>query len=312
MGFLKKMSTSIKNPKKAASIVFNKVDEGAGKKIFGNTTGVVRSVSGRNKLDLSFDAELKKTNPELFHLKKHGFTRYDNSYEKSFIDKLSEKFDKLIENDKTSFPIGGHKGKIFARAIKEPEKNFPELEQLLSKDVIEFLSGYYKTNYKVQYIFCGRNYSVPEESKKEDMFSNVWHMDRNNSSELKYFIFLTDVTKKDGPFTVQSKVRTKELIKAGFGNRDHYDLPLNVLEDSEFVNEMTGPKGSTLFGNVTTCLHKAGTPDEGHYRDLVQIILIPSDKPLSENWISEVETQTDLKYYDTKTDTKRSITELNI
>ena len=37
---------------------------------------------------------------------------------------------------------------------------------------------------------------------------------------------------KDGPFTVQSKVRTKELIKAGFGNRDHYDLPLNVLEDS--------------------------------------------------------------------------------
>ena len=71
MGFLKKMSTSIKNPKKAASIVFNKVDEGAGKKIFGNTTGVVRSVSGRNKLDLSFDAELKKTNPELFHLKKH-------------------------------------------------------------------------------------------------------------------------------------------------------------------------------------------------------------------------------------------------
>ena len=105
MGFLKKMSTSIKNPKKAASIVFNKVDEGAGKKIFGNTTGVVRSVSGRNKLDLSFDAELKKTNPELFHLKKHGFTKYDNSYEKSFIDKLSEKFDKLIENDKTSFPI---------------------------------------------------------------------------------------------------------------------------------------------------------------------------------------------------------------
>ena len=73
---------------------------------------------------------------------------------------------------------------------------------------------------------------------------------------------------------------------------------------------MTGPKGSTLFGNVTTCLHKAGTPDEGHYRDLVQIILIPSDKPLSENWVNDVETQTDLKYYDTETDTKRFISEL--
>ena len=36
MGFLKKMGNSLKNPKKAASIVFNKIDEGAGKKIFKN------------------------------------------------------------------------------------------------------------------------------------------------------------------------------------------------------------------------------------------------------------------------------------
>lgn len=312
MGFLKKISNYIKNPKRTANIAFNKVDEGVGKRIFGNTTGVVRNVSGRNKLNLSLDPELQKDNPELYHLKKHGFTKYENSYEKSMIDELSKKFDKLVEDEKTSFPIGGYKGKIYSRAIKDPEKCFPELAKLITQDVRDFLSRYYKSDYKVTHIFCGRNYGVPNEIKnKIEMFSNFWHMDRDPSSQLKFFVYLTDVIEKDGPFTVQSKIRTKELIKAGFGNRDHYDLPLDVLENSKFVNKMTGPKGTTLFGNVTTCLHKAGTPDEGHFRDLVQIIIDPSDKSFSDDWINHVETFNDLKYYEPVSDTKRMITELN-
>ena len=43
---------------------------------------------------------------------------------KSMINELSEKFKKLIEDDETSFPIAGYKGKIYSRAIKEPGKNF--------------------------------------------------------------------------------------------------------------------------------------------------------------------------------------------
>jgi len=311
MGFLKKMTNSIKNPKKAASIVFNKVDEGAGKKIFKTTTGVVRSVSGRNKLNNSMDPELQKNNPQLFHLKKHGFTKYQNTYEKPMIDDLSKKYDKLIENDQTSFPIAGYKGKVYSRAIRNPEKCFPEITKLITKDIVDFVSDYYSTDYKIKYIYCGRNYSVPEEIKKEhEMFSNFWHMDRSNSSELKFFIYLSDVTDKDGPFRIQSKIQTKELVKSGYGNRDHYDLPLDVLENSEFVNKMTGPKGTTMFGNVTTCLHRAGIPDEGHYRDMVQIFMVPADKPFSENWLNDVEEQKYLKYYDVKTDKKYDITEI--
>lgn len=311
MGFLKKMSNSIKNPKKAASVVFNKVDEGVGKRIFGNTTGVVRSISGRSTLNTRMNLELKENNPELYHLKKHGFTKFKNSYEKSIINELSERFNKLIENDKTSIPIGGYKGKINSKAILEPEKCFPEIAKLITKEIKEIVSGYYNTNYKIKYIFCGRNYSVPVEIQKDkEMFSNFWHMDRNNSSELKFFVYLSDVTEKDGPFHIQSKIRTKELIKMGFGNRTHYELPLDILEDPLYVNKMTGPKGTTIFGNVTTCLHRAGIPEDGHYRDMVQIFFVPSDKPFSDDWITDVETQDGLKFYDPKTDTKHEISEL--
>lgn len=312
MGLIKKLCSSIKNPKKAVSIAFNKVDESAGKKFFGNTTGVVKSVSGLRKLDTYVDSKLEKNNPELFHLKKHGFTKYTNSYDKLLITELSEKFSQLVEDDKTSFPVGGYKGKIYSRAINKPEKCFPELTKLITKDIREFISKYYKTHYKIKYIYCGRNYSVPEDIQKEhEMFSNFWHMDRRNSSELKFFVYLSDVTEKDGPFQIQSKIHTKELIKMGYGNRDHYDIPLDVLENSSNVNKMTGPKGTTMFGNVTVCLHRAGEPKNGHIRDMIQIFLVPSDKPFSDDWINDVETHTDLQIYDPKTDTKHLISEMS-
>lgn len=311
MGFLKKISRSLKNPKHAASIVFNKVDESAGKKIFGSTTGIIRNVSGRNSLNTEIDLELKEKNPELYHLKKHGFTKYKNSYEKSMINEISKKFDKLIEDDKTSFPIAGFEGKIYSRAIKQPEKCFPEIAKLIPKDVTDFIKGYYNTNFKIKYIYCGRNYNVPEDIReKHEMFSNFWHMDREKSSELKFFVYLSDVTEKDGPFRLQSKIHSKELVKQGWGNRDHYDIPLEILEDPKHVHKMTGPKGTTIFGNVTTCIHRAGIPEEGHHRDMVQIFFVPSDKPFSNDWLNDVEIQTELKCYDPETDTSQTIAEL--
>jgi hypothetical protein len=312
MGFLKKMGNSIKNPKQAASVVFNKVDEGAGKKIFGNTSGVVKSMSGRSKLDNSINSELKENNPELFHLKKHGFTKYENSYDELMISEIGEKFNKLIEDKKTSFPTSGYEGKIYQRAIKDPEKCFPEITKLITQDVREFVAGYYKTSYKIKYILCVKNYSVPKEiQEKNEMFSNHWHMDKHNASWLKFFVYLSDVSEKDGPFHIQSKHRTKELVKMGYGNRDHYDLSLDILENPEFVNVMTGPNGTTMFGDVATCLHRAGIPEEGHYRNMVQIFFEPTDKPFTDDWINDVEEYTDLKYYDPETDSKHPITELN-
>lgn len=303
MGLFKKL-------KSKSVIAFNKVDEGAGKKFFGNTTGVVNNLTGRSKLNTSIDENLKNENPELYHLKKHGFTKYENNYKKELVERLSEKFDRLIEDEKTSFPSSGFKGHVYQRVMKNPEKIFPELAELITKDVREFNDGYYKTNYKIKYILCVRNYPVPKEIRKErEMFANFWHMDNRNSSELKFFVYLSDVTEKDGPFHVQSKERTKELIKLGFGNRDHYDLPLDVLEDPNHVKKMTGPKGTTLYGNVTVCLHRAGDPDEGHQRDMVQIFLVPSEKPFSDDWINDVEEYTDLNFYNSETDTKIPITE---
>ena len=303
MGLLKKL--------KAKSVVaFNKVDEGAGKRIFSNTTGVVNSLNGRHLIVNSINSKMERDEPELFHLVKHGYTKHENSYDKNMIEELSKKYDELVENEDTSFAVAGDKGRVFGKGILNPEKNFPEISKLITKDVIEFLSKYYKGGFKVKNIFCGRNYNVPEELSKTERFSNFWHNDNDEVSQLKFFVYMSDVTEEDGPFRVQSKIRTKELIKMGFGNRDHYDIPMEVLEDPKYVDMFTGPKGTTMFGNVTTCLHRAGIPEKGHYRDMIQFIIIPSKKPFSEDWFADVESFDELKFYDPKTDKKYLITEL--
>lgn len=277
-----------------AKVAFNRVDQNIGKKVFGNTTGLTRSVSGSDKLNKSMTEELKATNPELYSLKKNGFTRFKNSYDATLISTIREKYEKLMASDEYSFAISGYGNQIYSRAIRDPHKNFPEISKLITSDVISFLSGYYKSHFKIKHIYCGKNFHVPEDiKKKHEMFSNFWHCDRTLASEVKYFVYMSDVTEKDGPFHVQPINRTKELIKMGFGNRDHYDLPLDVLEDPSHMVKMTGQCGSSFFANATVCLHRAGDPEPNHTRNLIQFIIVPSDEPFSlDNWIGKVESQT--------------------
>lgn len=273
-----------------AKIGFNRVNVSLGKKIFGNSRGITYSISGLNNLDKSIDDDLEKNNPELFSLKKNGYTKFKNSYDKSLIFNLQKKFESLINDNAYSFPLSGYENTIYSRAILDPEKNFPELASLITNDVKSIAQGYFKSHFKIKHIQCSKNYHVPENITKEhEMFANFWHCDARRSDELKYFVYMSDVTEEDGPFHIQSIKRTKELIKLGFGNRDHYDLPLNTLEDPSHVIKITGHTGTSFFGNVTVCLHRAGDPAEGHTRNIVQFFFGPSDHQMTDNWLNEVE-----------------------
>lgn len=297
MGILGKLVRSVKNPKRATEITFARFDEAAGKKLFGNTAGLKRNLGRSSKLQKLIDPELRKTNPQLYHLIKDGNTPFQNSYNESMISNIKEKYNKLIENDEYSFPVSGYEDKIFHRALDDPAKNLPEIAQLITEDVKSLLYGYYNSHFTIQYIIITRNYYLPEDLRKEEMYSNVWHCDHSNTSGVKYFVYLSDVTEEDGPLHIQSISRTKQLIKMGFGNRDHYDLPLEVVEDPSHVVKMTGPAGTSFLGNVTRCLHRAGFPEKGHIRDMVQFYIESSDVPLPKDWIKNALPWPSIRHY---------------
>lgn len=289
MGILGKISRSIKDPKKAASRTFTRVDEAAGRKIYGNTVGFKNNLSGSMKIDTNVDPKLKTKNPNLYNLKTDHYALFNNTYDASVVDSLKKKYDSLIEDEQLSFPTAGFEGKIYCKHIRDPAKNFPELSQLLTDDVQDMVKGYFNSNFTVKHIVCWRNYHVPEDIRKDhEMFSNFWHFDRREISELKYFVYMSDVSESDGPFHVQSINRTKELMKKGFKNRADYGIPLEILEDPQYVQKVVGKIGTSYFGNANVCLHRAGDPFEGHLRDVIQFVFVPSKTPLETNWLENV------------------------
>ncbi|MEW6044622.1 MAG: hypothetical protein AB1608_10200 [Thermoproteota archaeon] len=279
------------------SILFNKIDVALGRKIYGNTTGLLNNIRNRSKYLTNIDESTKKTNPGLYSLVKYGFTKYPISYDDSLIKIIQKKIQSLIEDDKYSVPTSGYKGKIYGRAIVEPYKHIPELSKLITDDILTLLRKYYTSPYTIVHILIRRNYFVPLEIRtKHEMFSNFWHNDRDAPGQIKYFVYMTDVTEKDGPFHIQTKERTRELIKMGFGSRFDYKLSQDVLEDPKHVTKILGPAGTSFFGDANSCLHRAGDPEEGHIRDMITFVIEPSKEPIKEDWIEKIKFQREQVY----------------
>jgi hypothetical protein len=81
---------------------------------------------------------------------------------------------------------------------------------------------------------------------------------------------LNDIDKDCGPLHFLPKPATRAVLKKGFKDRDNYNLPIDVIEDPTYLRTFEGKAGSVLFLNVTQCLHRAGIPKKGRYRDLAE------------------------------------------
>ncbi|MAV82144.1 MAG: hypothetical protein CMI90_01605, partial [Pelagibacteraceae bacterium] len=87
--------------------------------------------------------------------------------------------------------------------------------------------------------------------------------------------YLNEVNKDSGPFTYLSKNDTKRFIKNyKFKNRFSNDVTKNDYKENE--NYFVGKAGSSLLVNTTQCLHRAGIPKQGKYRDVLVITYVAS------------------------------------
>ncbi len=289
MGFSSKLGRAIKDPRRVIRKTYEKVDESAGKKLFGNTVGLSRNVLGQFSQNLN-KKNIGKTSFLAEKLLDKQYLTVGKPFDALLMNKIKERYDKMIRDNNYSFVVSEYEGKEYQRFIKFAIKNIPELKKLLTDEIVDIIEGYYGSHFKVIRVSCWRNYHIPTEIEdKNELFSNKWHCDKRSTKLLKLFVNLSDITEKDGPFHVQSKQQTKELMQKGFNSRADYNIPTDVLEDPQHVVKAIGKSGSVFFSNTQFCLHKAGNPDEGKYRDMIQWIFEPSRKPLEENWEEDVE-----------------------
>jgi len=270
------------NFKKTLKHKYHRLDYSLGKSLFGNTVGLQNNLSGSLK---SFGGDPKSA--EAKELQNKGFYKLGQIYDDSFIDLLKNKFNNMIEDDKYSFANAKYGDLVFSRQLKNEPCPIPEFSKLLNSHIKNLMSDYFGGNFQVKRIVAARNYHIPPEIQaKREFISDHWHNDnRDIDSYWKAFILLSDVTEDDGPLHLQTRERTKELIKMKFGTRDNYNLPDEVLNDPKYIVKHIGPPGAVIIGNPPLCFHKAGIPAPGHFRDMIFLIMAKSQEPPLENWL---------------------------
>ncbi len=155
------------------------------------------------------------------------------------------------------------------------------LDQLISeqKNVIENLKKFFSCPVVVSNIELKRTKYIDKTIEiNKNIYSENYHIDKYLNIHVKQFIYLTDVDENSGPFIYIDKKNTKNFIKKyQYENRFSIDVD-NVKNNSkrEFENKYTGKAGSSLIVNTTECLHRAGIPLKGNYRDIITITYIAS------------------------------------
>lgn len=285
------LKKSIKDPKGAVGFLYRrgvwKADHYMSKKMYGNASGFLSNFIGRKKLS--------KNNLKPSKFRDNGYDALGIPYEKELIERIISKYNKLILDEKHAIKRMNN-GEVYRIELKNSIKAIPELGELINKKIIDLLEDYYGSHFDVKVVSCWRNYHIKNdyiEGTKKEFFSSRWHCDRLSVEKAKLFVNLTNVTEQDGPFHLQPRPRTKELIKMGFGSREDYKLSQDILEDPKHVVKATGPPGSAIFANTSFCFHRAGVPEPGHYRDIVEFVFVPSSEPLPKDWIKHIDPEYD-------------------
>lgn len=288
---------AIKDPKNALYVIRVNTDLYLGKKIFKNDAGLKFNLDGKISL-LKTKKIIKDTerSTQAIELEEKGYVSLGNPFEGK-IENIISKYKQIIEDDKHSVIRTEYKNKVYSRMIFQVYKEIPEINNFLTDKIKNLLKEYYKGNFQVHHVLAWRNYHVPEEILKEKkLLSSAWHCDGRDTSRLSLMINLSNVTENDGPYHMQSKQRTKELIKMGFGSRYNYKLSKEVFENPNYIVKNIGPAGTLILGNPQLCFHRAGVPNLGKIRDVIEFRFKPSNEPLPDNWIEKIDERNLVKW----------------
>lgn len=270
--------------------LYHRVDYAAGKKLFGNTIGVKNNFKGSLK-NAQGGSSIKDVNdPRINELRTKQYLVLNDHYDQKLIETIRAKYNERIENENTSYRSSIVDGKSYSSHITKPHNQINELSELITDEIKDLVKGYYQRDFEIRHIAAWRNKSPPKEIEaKSELFSNHWHCDNRSTEFLKLFVPLIDLTEDDGPFHIMSQQRTKQVMKMGYGTRDDYNLDDKIINDPDEIKKITGKVGMAYFGNPQLCLHRAGVPANGHWRDMVDFVFAPSSNPLPDNWFENFE-----------------------
>lgn len=140
----------------------------------------------------------------------------------------------------------------------------PYLRFALSDEVLGAVTDYLGvvpllTKVDIWYSFAGRS--------DEPRASQLWHLDHDDTTQMKLFVNVNDVTPEMGPLTVADAATSERFpfpgdFDFGKGNRVPDDEVRRVIPADQFVS-FSGPRGTVAFVDTSRCLHFGSRVEEG-------------------------------------------------
>jgi hypothetical protein len=179
-------------------------------------------------------------------------------------------------------------GRSLARRLLDP-REIPEIEALVSDGLRHVVEGCYRSNVAIISVECYRTYHVePEVRSRIDTYSHWWHCDQRPIDICKVFVNLSRVTPVDGPFSALTIDASRQLLKSpSFRGRTDADFEIapHQLPRGQLA-QLVGPPGAGMICNTQLCLHRAGIPDPGRHRDVLQLVFMAARRPLPTRWLA--------------------------
>lgn len=269
----------------------------AGAYLYGNLGGLHRNVTGslaERRSRLRTDGEMSEParRSDARKLRDKGYLELGTPFDDDLVETIRHRYEELIERDDHTEPLHHDDpgdGNVYRRALNDPVGDIPEITELLTDDVRSILRSYYGAPFQVLIVNAYRTEHVPPDlMERKDVFSNHWHVDGKSTDHMKLFVCLSETNDEDGPLHVLPKPDNRKIARSN-PRLDRYGdgKPGGRVDQIGDPVTLTGGLGTAMLANSQLCLHRAGIPDEGRTRDLLQFYMAPATEPWPETWDSD-------------------------
>lgn len=269
-----------------------------GARLYSNCSGLTKNVGGdiaEAKCRLQTDHEAL---PSTFEenaagdarkLRRDGYVKLGKRYDDETIESIRDAYTAILDSDEATNTRGERTrdGDVYSRKVLNIGRNLPEAERLVSTEVAEIFTAYYRSYFIVRNVMAYRTSHIPSHLVEEkDFYNNYWHLDGAPTDHIKLFICLSDTTEEDGPLHIMPNSGMERIAsKCPNFDRNRDGQPGGMVDELGEPVTLTGEMGTAMLANTQTCLHRAGVPDEGHERDLIQFYCAPATEELEPGWI---------------------------
>lgn len=282
----RKVKTALQNPAEVrnwANRKAMKIDRRLGRAIYQNAANFRANMGGNIALKKAQNGRgpqlSTESSPDVTEIKQLGVP-----YDEETINKVKQQYDEVIEDEAHSWAIK-HNGDVYSYRLDSPDFDFaehmPAFADLLNEEVVNAVQESYGTYFKPVRVTAYRNFHVPKEVRESDVYSDRYHTDAHTIDHLKLFVYLDETNEADGPFHVIPTEESSDLVQQEFFK---HKGDIDAVEAHTPPIKFTGPAGSAALVNVSLQEHRAGIPEPGHTRDIIQFVFAPSNEPLPEDW----------------------------